>query len=140
MTDTIRIKVGVEYSFTTASSESVFEVDRAEWEAMSDDEREQALNDYATGELENSVSAYAYVVVVERDGSQFLARVERLPAMTANAPKTPGQCWAALKADTAKVLAEWQEQAGEDQIPYAGAFVNAYAYVLDRMQKLEAGQ
>jgi len=63
-----------------------------------------------------------------------------LAAATENAPKAPGQCWAALKDDMAKVLAEWQRQADEDQIPYAGAFVNAYGYVLDRMQKLEAGR
>ena len=36
-------------------------------------------------------------VVVERGGSQFAVRVEMLPARTASAPMTPGQCWAALK-------------------------------------------
>ena len=43
MSDTIRIKAGVECSFTTASTESVYEVDRAEWEAMSDKDRDAAL-------------------------------------------------------------------------------------------------
>ena len=62
MSDTIRIKAGVECSFTTASTESVYEVDRAEWEAMTDEQREQALNEYAEGELSNSVNAYAYVM------------------------------------------------------------------------------
>ena len=61
MSDTIRIKAGVECSFTTATSESVYEVDRAEWEAMSEQEQQQRLDDYAQGELENSVNAYAYV-------------------------------------------------------------------------------
>ena len=62
MSDTIRIKAGVECSFTTASSESVYEVDRAEWEAMTPEDRQCALDDYAQGELENSVNAYAYVM------------------------------------------------------------------------------
>ena len=61
MSDTIRIKAGVACSFTTATSESVYEVDRAEWEAMSEQEQQQRLDDYAQGELENSVNAYAYV-------------------------------------------------------------------------------
>ena len=60
--DMIRIKAGVECIFTIAKSESVYEVDRAEWEAMTDEDREQALDEYAQGELENSVSAYAYVL------------------------------------------------------------------------------
>ncbi len=60
--ETIRIKAGVECNFTTASTESVYEVSRAEWEAMTPEEREQALEEYAQGELENSVSAYAYVI------------------------------------------------------------------------------
>ena len=40
MSDTIRIKAGVECSFTTASSESVYEVGRAEWEAMTPEDRQ----------------------------------------------------------------------------------------------------
>jgi UV DNA damage repair endonuclease len=62
MSETIRIKAGVECSFTIAKTESVYEVDRAEWEAMSEDEREKTLDDYAQGELENSVNAFAYVL------------------------------------------------------------------------------
>src|ERR1035441_9135662 len=36
-------------------------------------------------------------VVVDRGGSQFAVRVERLPAMTTTVPKTPGQHWAGLR-------------------------------------------
>ena len=92
--------------------------------------------DYAGEPIETSDG---HGFIVSRDGADFAVRVKRAQALAEPGPLTPGQCWAALKADVAKVLTDWQEQADGDQIPYAGAFVNAYAYVLQRMQELEAG-
>jgi hypothetical protein len=86
-------------------------------------------------------------LVVERGGSQFAARIERLPARTADAPKTPGQCWAALKdyltAQSERYESSFHasEAAGEiaDAIEW-GAQVGSVMSTLAKMRELEAGQ
>lgn len=61
---------------------------------------------------EATESGDGYAVLVERGGQQFSVRVERLPARTADAPKTPGQCWAALKAEITRD-AETEQELGD---------------------------
>ena len=84
-------------------------------------------------------------VVVHRGVSEFSVRVERLPAMTATAPKTPGQCWAALRKEIAGLRTDHNERGAdlEDEgKDGATAFARAdeLGKVLDLMTRMEEGQ
>lgn len=69
MSDTVKIKVGFEcLSVAGADHEDIVEIDRAEWDAMTADEREAMLEGMADVELSNSASAYAYVIDEEEAG------------------------------------------------------------------------
>jgi hypothetical protein len=62
MADVIRIKTGVSMrSIANSTQEDVIEVERAKWDAMSADEREQYLDEIAQTVLSNEVEAWAYV-------------------------------------------------------------------------------
>jgi hypothetical protein len=58
----IRVKVGVSMRAVSGSKqEDVVEIPRAEWEAMTDEEREARLNQMAEAAVSNEVDAWAYV-------------------------------------------------------------------------------
>lgn len=60
--DVVRIKTGTSVSYIANSTrEDVVEIPRAEWEAMTPEEREGMLNNIANTTLENSVDVWAYV-------------------------------------------------------------------------------
>lgn len=60
--DMVRIKTGVEMSSVSGSTqESVVEIPRPEWDAMTSEEREQRLDVIARETLDNEVNAWAYV-------------------------------------------------------------------------------
>lgn len=63
MSDNIKIRVGMEVGYIAGSTrEDVIEgPPRTEWEAMTDAEREQYLEDIAREEVANTVSAWAVV-------------------------------------------------------------------------------
>jgi hypothetical protein len=97
--------------------------------------------DYA-GEATGSGDGHS--VVVERSGSRFAVRVEQLPARTADEPKTPGQCWAALKdylgerIDADEAVREGFTGMGDlDTARAHGALVSANRATLARMRELE---
>jgi hypothetical protein len=97
--------------------------------------------DYAGEAIE---SGDGHALYVERGGSQFAVRVERLPARTAAAPKTLGQCWAALKdylgeridADEA-VRKGFTEMGDLDTARAHGCLVSANRSTLAMMRELE---
>lgn len=60
MSDKIRIKMYVHTGYPTASHEDYEEVDRAEWEAMTDKERDDYLGDAAQTYMENCIEYGAY--------------------------------------------------------------------------------
>ena len=62
----------------------------------------------AAGEAIEMADGHGLLVV--RDGAEYAIRVTRAQAMTAPGPLTPGQCWAALRAEIA------QERAAQDEI------------------------
>jgi hypothetical protein len=98
---------------------------------------------YASEAIE---SGDGHSVVVERAGSQFAVRVDLLPALTNDAPMTPGQCWAALKgwlektieADLA-VADEFRDGTPEHQASAAAhyAMVSGHRTTLAKMRELE---
>jgi hypothetical protein len=59
--DKIRIKTGVSMRAIHSNWEDTVEVDRAEWEAMTPEAREEYLEDIAQGTIANEVEAWAYV-------------------------------------------------------------------------------
>ena len=65
-------------------------------------------------------------VVVDRGGSQFAVRVERLPAMTTTVPKTPGQHWAGLRVKLT-VDAATEQRLGDDYSEMSGDEAEASA-------------
>ena len=62
----------------------------------------------AAGEVAQTADGHGLLVV--RDGAEYAVRVTRAQAMAAPGPLTPGQCWAALRAEIA------QERAAQDEI------------------------
>ena len=85
-------------------------------------------------------------VVVHCGVSEFSVRVERLPGMTANGPKTPGQCWTALREEIEQERAAQDEQATghaelghRDQEERAYGRVEALDGLLATMDRTEAG-
>jgi hypothetical protein len=91
------------------------------------------------GEATETADGHGFII--SRGGAPYAVRVERAQAMAEPGPLTPGQCWAALKRDVGTALAA--HQAIVDNGPAEASspsFVNAYAYVLQRMQALEASQ
>lgn len=98
---------------------------------------------YASETME---SGDGHAVMVERDGSQFAVRVERLPARTADVPKTPGQCWAALRehikqerAAQNDIACDHSELTGhEQQEERAFGRVEAYDEMLATMDRMTA--
>jgi len=64
--DIVRIKVGVSMSsIYNSTREDVIEIPRAEWDAMTEDDRTKMLDECAEEMLSNEVEAYAYVEEVE---------------------------------------------------------------------------
>lgn len=64
MNDKVKIRVGMEVNYIAGSTqESVVETEftRAEWDAMSEEEREKILEDWAETEVSNHVNAWAIV-------------------------------------------------------------------------------
>ena len=61
MSDTIKIKLYIDTGFAGCKHEDVAEVDRAEWEAMSDEDREKHLQEEARDFLANHIDYGAYV-------------------------------------------------------------------------------
>jgi len=60
--DVVRIKTGVEMSSVAGSArEDVVEIPRADWDAMTPEEREAELDSIARSTLENAVNTWAYV-------------------------------------------------------------------------------
>lgn len=60
--DVVRIKTGVQMnSISNSTREHVVEMPRAEWEALTAEEREAELDEIAQGTLANEVNAWAYV-------------------------------------------------------------------------------
>jgi len=60
--DVVRIKVGVSMrAVHNSTQEDILEVPRSEWDAMTDKEREEYLDQAAQDHLANEVEAYAYV-------------------------------------------------------------------------------
>lgn len=67
MRDMIRIKTGISVNWVAGSTrEDFIEMPRTEWEAMTEAEREDYLNDVTSTLIANSVEAWAYV---EEDGA-----------------------------------------------------------------------
>ena len=65
---------------------------------------------YTSAAGEPTQTADGHGLLVVRDGAEYAVRVTRAQAMTAPGPLTPGQCWAALRAEIA------QERAAQDEI------------------------
>lgn len=60
--DMIRIRTGAEMRSCIGSrTEDVIEIPRAEWEALTEAERDQRLNEIAEETVSNEVDAWAYV-------------------------------------------------------------------------------
>lgn len=60
MADTVKIKVGIAVNYIANSDRDyVVEYDRAKWDAMSEAEREALLEEFAQGEIDDHVEAYA---------------------------------------------------------------------------------
>ncbi len=63
--DVVRIRVGIAVSYIAGSKrEDIMEVPRAEWDAMTEKERQDYLEGLAQDEIDNAVDAWA---VVEED-------------------------------------------------------------------------
>lgn len=62
MSDAIRIKMTVETSFSRSVYEDFQEVDRAEWEALSQSEQDELLDELALEFLHENTSCSAVVV------------------------------------------------------------------------------
>lgn len=61
--DVVRIKVGMEVNYIASSTrEDEIEIPRAEWEAMTEEEREQQLMREAEVMVSNHLDSWAYVV------------------------------------------------------------------------------
>lgn len=100
--------------------------------------------DYA-GEAVETGDGHGMVVV--RVGVHYGVRVERVQALDEPGPLTPGQCWAALKADLEqRIEADAAVMAGLRKAgdPFAaaahGALVSANRGTLAKMQALEGGR
>jgi hypothetical protein len=62
MSDTIRIKTGISANWIAGSTrEDYIEIDRAEWEAMDDEQRRAYLDDVAQTLIDNGIEAWACV-------------------------------------------------------------------------------
>lgn len=64
MSDNIQIRVGMSVNYIANSkSECVVDsgISRADWAAMSDEDRQEILSEFAEGEIENHVEAWAEV-------------------------------------------------------------------------------
>ncbi len=57
-----KIKLFCSSGFAGGGHEDVFEVDDAEWDAMSEDEREEFLNDAAITHMNNHIECGAWVI------------------------------------------------------------------------------
>lgn len=64
MSDTVKLEVGMAVSYIADSTnESLIDtgISRAEWDAMSEKERKEILNDYAAAEIEKHVDVWVSV-------------------------------------------------------------------------------
>ena len=68
--DVVRINTGVSMSLNGAEKRDIVEIPRAEWDAMTDAEREERLSEIAQNVLDNEVDAWAYVEDEGSDGDE----------------------------------------------------------------------
>jgi hypothetical protein len=60
--DVVRIKYGVSMrAINNSTRQDVYEIPRAEWEAMGPEDREALLNEISQTMLDNEVETWAYV-------------------------------------------------------------------------------
>jgi|688.fasta_scaffold1383042_1 hypothetical protein len=62
MSDTVKIKITVETGFAGATHTDYDEVDREDWEAMTEDERDEYLDEAAVTLRDNYVYCNAHVI------------------------------------------------------------------------------
>ena len=71
MSDVVRINAGVSMRSVSGSEQKdVIEIPRAEWDALTDAEREERLSEIAQNMLDNEVDAWAYVEDEGSDGDE----------------------------------------------------------------------
>ena len=64
MSDNVQIRVGMSVNYISASKTEVVVdsgISRADWDAMSEEARQEVLSEFAEGEIENHVEAWAEV-------------------------------------------------------------------------------
>lgn len=62
MSAVVKIKIEVHTGFAGCTHVDYHEIDRTEWDEMSECERDEYLNDLAVAEMGNRVESCAYVV------------------------------------------------------------------------------